>query len=630
MNSKYRADIDGLRAIAVSSVVLFHTHASLFSGGFVGVDVFFVISGFLITGIIIERGSITKEFFKWFYERRIRRLLPPLIPVLLFSSGMAYRMMPPDSLESYARSLLAFLAFSSNWFFLNISGYFDAPAQTKPLLHTWSLSIEEQFYLLFPLIALFVARFGRLLVVGLFAGITSLSFGFGTWLVWSGKIDSAFYNSFGRFWEIAVGSVLATGVIECPKSNRIKSCVGAIGIAAIFAAVFGFSGETPFPGSAALLPVLGAALIIIANGGLVGDFLSRRPVVGLGLISYALYLWHWPIFVLIGLYEYHPSLSMYVFGILSSLILAFTSFHLVERPFRQKNVLPGQRHVYLMFASVVCGFATIGVAIVSSSGFPDRFPGMAGYNASLKTMLRDFGKGALKNECWVAGTTDLTSPFSRCVKLIPGRENVLIVGDSHAAQFYAALTLVSPAVNFNMLAANSCELKKGGYPACDQLVDWIERVLPNVGYDYVVISVRGMKTAGDVREIRKVAVKIARKTPVVILGPITYYKPYMPATYALAVGTESKGQISSDFDRAVQSVQFDVDAEYKRRSEPNVYYISLLSQLCPHGSHSCTHFDESGFPILIDGSHMSRAASRELILKLSDKFPWSATFKKDR
>ena len=209
MAAEYRRDIDGLRSVAALSVVLFHARISAFSGGFVGVDVFFVISGFLITGIILKHEGSTWAFFKNFYERRVRRLFPPIIPVLIFTTAFVYWLSPPDATTEYAKSLMAFLAFVSNWFFWSQSGYFDSPAQFKPLLHTWSLSIEEQFYLLFPAVILALSRYGRRPVTIFFLAVFALSLAFNVWQVWAGSLEGAYFNSFGRFWEIALGSILA-------------------------------------------------------------------------------------------------------------------------------------------------------------------------------------------------------------------------------------------------------------------------------------------------------------------------------------------------------------------------------------------------------------------------------------
>ena len=627
----YRPDIDGLRAVAVASVVLFHTHSSWVPGGFVGVDVFFVISGFLITGIILDRGSLSREFFAWFYERRIRRLFPAIVPVIIVTSLLAYRMLPPPALEEFGESLVAFMTFWSNWFFWSIAGYFDGPAQSKPLLHTWSLSIEEQFYLLFPIMILFTARRGRSAVVGLFLAITLASLALSAWLVWAGDADNAFYNSFGRFWQISVGSLLATGFVRPPQTALAKTALGTAGLTAIAYAVFVYSKETPFPGLAAALPVAGAAAVILARGGAAGWLLSTRPMVGLGLISYALYLWHWPLFVFLGQVEYHPSALHHAAAIAVSLLLAIVSYFLIEQPFRRKRYLPARRSAFAMFGAGVAAFAVIGASGVATSGFPDRFPGMAEYNAKLADLVWEWRQELSQTVCWVSGTNDMDHFFD-CAAPEVGRINVLLLGDFHAALFFGALSrVVGPGVNVDMLALNSCSLRRGNYPGCDRLLDWIGADLPAKKYDTVVISIRGAvanatgmrKTEITVAEVLELARSIAKHTPVTIFGPITYYEPYMPDTYAMIVGNRTTEQIDAIFDDAVQPEQFEVDAQYRVAVMPEgVRYVSLLSILCPGGPASCRHFDANHLPILVDASHMSLAAAIDLLTEASGQFPW--------
>lgn len=621
----YRPDIDGLRALAVTSVVLFHARLEPFSGGFVGVDVFFVISGFLITGVILGHEGTTGEFLKRFYERRIRRLLPPVVPVLAFTSLFAYALLPPDALEEYARSLVAFIVFASNWFFWTVSGYFDGPAQYKPLLHTWSLSIEEQFYLLFPICVLFLARFGRGAVVGFFAAVLILSLGHSVYLVRAGEPESAFFSSFGRFWEIGLGSLLACGIVRAPSMPAARDALGLTGVAMILFAVLAFDEHTAFPGLNALFPTVGAALVILANGGVVGRLLSFPPIVGIGLISYALYLWHWPIFVFIDTYFAQPRPWHFAGGIVVSVALATASYFFIEVPVRMRLAFPTRRAAFSLFAAIAPLFAAAGIAGAVTGGLPDRFPGYAAYTAHLNRSLGEQRMAASINKCWVAGNIDFLPVQSGCVSPEPGRRNIILLGDSHAAQFFDAIKETFPDSNVDLAAVNSCLLVKSRRAACNMLADWVDSGLSNAGYDAAIISVRagGLYTAEVVAPRVK---EIAQHIPVTLLGPIHFYKPNMPTLYPTLVGSVPTARIEEAFDRAVQESQFAADAYYRAELDgSSVNYVSLLDILCPDGKSSCRHFDQNGWPILVDNSHMSIQAAREIIAEVKGRIVQPAT-----
>jgi peptidoglycan/LPS O-acetylase OafA/YrhL len=617
---QYRPDIDGLRAVAVMAVVLFHARLGAFPGGFVGVDVFFVISGYLITSIILERGSLSRAFFTWFYERRIRRLFPPVIPVLLFSGIAAYKLLPPPELQEYGQSIIAFLTFWSNWFFWSISGYFDGPAQSKPLLHTWSLSVEEQFYILFPPIILVASRFGRAAVTNTLATIMAVSLCISAATVWAGHTDLAFFNSFGRFWEIALGSLLAAASVPRPTSEVTRSVVGSGGLLAILLCVFMYNETTRFP---AVIPAIGAALIIYANGGWAGRILSTPPMVGLGLVSYAIYLWHWPIFVFLGFYWLlHPTPVDYGFGIAATLAAAVLSYFLIERPVREKRFMASSRSVFAFFGLAGAALASVGIVAAATGGLPGRVPGMLAYQGTKEAMRTEFVTASLRDGCWVGGEQDMTTTIRACMQPVPGLVNVLLVGDSHAAQFFTALSHHAPDVNVDLVAVDSCVFPTGTYAGCNQLGSWLLTNLAGAGYDYLVISSRGLDVKGP-DGMLAFAGQVAKHIPVTILGPIQYYDPSMPTIYSLAVDGDTHEQIGALFDESVVLDQFEVDRLLREARLPDgVRYVSLLAVLCPNGPGSCSHFDKNGLPILLDGSHLSLPASEKLISDIGRLLPF--------
>lgn len=373
---KYRPDIDGLRAVAVLSVLFFHSGFGIFSGGYVGVDVFFVISGYLITTIIVREIAAGDFSIRAFYERRFRRILPALVAVVLASLIVGCLLLPPDSVVELGRSAVATALFSSNIFFYMESGYFDAPAELKPLLHTWSLAVEEQYYIFFPLLLMFLARFGQrhylagLLVLGLASFMASV-------LLTASQPSLAFYLIPTRAWELFLGSVLALHVLPAPTARPVREVLTFGGLALIVYSVFAFDAATVFPGSAAAVPTLGAALVIYAGlggGSVVAAALSWRPVVFIGLISYSLYLWHWPVIVYTKLLTVHePSTTVIAAMIAVTFVLSILSWRYIETPLRVGEILrkPGS----LLKASFMASLAiiVIGWSLVAADGLPGRY-----------------------------------------------------------------------------------------------------------------------------------------------------------------------------------------------------------------------------------------------------------------
>lgn len=460
----YRREIDGLRAIAVVPVVLFHVGFEIFGGGYVGVDVFFVISGYLITSILIsdiERGrfSITT-----FYERRARRILPALFVVMLASVAVCWLFMLPRELKDYFQSLAAVSVFSSNILFWLESGYFSVGAELKPLLHTWSLAIEEQYYVLFPLLLALAWPWGRRFVVGMIALTAVLSLIIAEYQT---RLDpsTAFYLLPSRAWELLAGSLTAVllGTLERERTstgfsavlirirdNRgMQECIGWFAIGLIGYAVFAFVADTPFPGLHALYPVCGTVLIIIfvRPHTSLGRLLCLAPVVGCGLLSYSLYLWHQPLIAFARLShdgEIPPLLASEI--VVCSLLLAYLSWRYVEAPFRdKKRISRKQIFAFSLAGSMV--FIGLGVAGHMSNGLEtlylsrlspheqDIFQLITRHTrANMYDDMRDDGNCRF----WVR-TADkaFVQRFEQCAS--SGDKALVVLGDSHAMNIYNAL-----------------------------------------------------------------------------------------------------------------------------------------------------------------------------------------------
>ncbi|HEY8017832.1 MAG TPA: acyltransferase, partial [Dongiaceae bacterium] len=350
----YRSDIDGLRAVAVLSVIAFHVKFSAFPGGYIGVDVFFVISGYLIGAIILEEVRAGRFSLLAFYERRVRRIFPALAALLILLSIPAYLYLLPNELTAYGGSVLAATFSVSNFYFLLHTGYFAAPAYYLPLLHTWSLAIEEQFYIFLPLFILLLHRLVPRLLPLLLLAATILSFAL---CLQKTGVDqaAAFYLPWTRAWELLLGTLVALGLFAQPRTPLWRNVATLAGLALILGPAVAYNAATVFPGINALAPCLGAALIIAAGragDSLVAWLLSWRPLVFIGRISYSLYLWHWPVIVFMIMSGLTPSTHqpswLKFLAVVISVILATLSWRYVETPFRSGPRRPSRRRLFTL------------------------------------------------------------------------------------------------------------------------------------------------------------------------------------------------------------------------------------------------------------------------------------------
>ena len=413
---KYRPEIDGLRALAVVPVILFHAGFELFSGGFVGVDVFFVISGYLITTILIEDIENKRFSLVNFYERRARRILPALFFVMLVCVPFAWMWMLPNQIKDFSQSLVAVSIFASNIQFWRESGYFEAAAELKPLLHTWSLAVEEQYYLLFPIFLVLAWRFGRNKVFWMIVAMSAISLLFSEYS-WRKHPTANFYLAPTRAWELFAGSIAA---ITVHKNGVRKNNLGALfGLAAIIFPIFAYGDNIPFPSVYTLVPVVGVMLVILYadKQTIAAKILSAKAFVGLGLISYSAYLWHQPLlaFARIRMFEHPSNLAMSILCI-TSLGLAYFSWRFVERPFRNPQNTSRKFIFATSFVGIV-SFLVMGLYVH--------------FNA--KTLIPNYqwtdtlqGNHGLSVDCDARNVVDIAKCSTK------NNPQIAIYGDSHA------------------------------------------------------------------------------------------------------------------------------------------------------------------------------------------------------
>ena len=379
MYIKYRADIDGLRAIAVLVVIFFHAGIPGVSGGFVGVDIFFVISGFLITSIIVNEIESDKFSISRFYERRIRRIFPALFSVIAFTLIVGAFLFDFVSFKELGETIVATTLFYSNILFWQQAGYFDASNIRKPLLHTWSLAVEEQFYIVFPLMLLAINRFGKKLYLPWLLGIGLCSLFASIYGIYTHP-SVTFYLVLTRAWELLAGAILALERIPLLKSNIWRNLFSVTGFGLIFYSVVFYTEATVFPGANALAPVMGASLIIYSGMGggesTISKLLATKPLVSIGLISYSLYLWHWPLIVFAKYLIFRDLTPLEISEIiLATFIISVLSLKFIERPFRGiQPVIPNRRILFSFSIMVMLIVSMIGCVICLQDGMSWRYP----------------------------------------------------------------------------------------------------------------------------------------------------------------------------------------------------------------------------------------------------------------
>ena len=464
---RYRSEIDGLRAVAVVPVILYHAGSDLFSGGYVGVDVFFVISGYLITSILVEDLAAGRFSIARFYERRARRILPALFLVLLCTTALAWAWMVPSQLDSYARALVAVVLFVSNVHFWRAEDYFAPAAELNPLLHTWSLAVEEQFYIAFPIFLLLLWRFGRRRMLPTIGALSLASLALAEW-GWRNEPAASFFLLPTRAWELGAGALCALVLREGPVRGR--PLLAGLGLGLIAVAVFAFDDETPFPSLYALAPVGGTALVILfaRAGSPVARLLSLRAMVGIGLVSYSAYLWHQPLFALARVRSVaHPSPELMLGLVLATFALAYLSWRFVEQPFRGRTpVLSTRPAVFAASGAAAAVFVGVGLYGQATAGRFDAWmaanPERAGVYGM--AMAADAIDGVYRDDgACQFNVPRLDAAVVERLRACRGTHGpgIAVLGDSHGVDFFNGLDALHDGEFVFAMTYASCWLGSG-------------------------------------------------------------------------------------------------------------------------------------------------------------------------
>jgi peptidoglycan/LPS O-acetylase OafA/YrhL len=571
----YRADIDGLRAVSILLVVGYHALPWLVPGGFVGVDIFFVISGFLITRIILTQLKAGTFSSMEFYARRIRRIFPALIVVLAVTYLTGWFVLLPDGFSLLGKSTAAGVAFVSNLFQLTQLGYFAPDATENPLLHLWSLGIEEQFYIFWPPLLWVLSGSKRRWFW--IAAIAAASFGVSL-MIFFGYKEWSFYSPISRAWELLAGGMVANRYVDHPEYEQQRfaqrdNLLATIGIVAIGGAAIGLNQSSLFPGIWALLPVLGAVLIIVSpNSSVNRILLSNRPMVLIGLISYPLYLWHWPLLSYLAIARHGvPNFLEIWIAVIAAFVLAGLTFRFVEIPLRRnRNAVPG-----LSFGLVTIGVAGMVTAIASGFGF--RFP----------PEIRDIALLPQQNNAGFRDKCFLEAPGaefnSSCID--QGEKPLLFLwGDSTAAALYPGLRKAQQTVPFRLahFAAPACAPILNTGKSCDAANDIVFGFIKSSHPKIVLLHAmwdenKDLDKLGDTIGQLK-ALNIPR---IVILGPVPVWKRTLP--HSLVNAYRLQHAIADRIATGVSGPQGDERMQAVSRAA-GVEYISARHALCnPEG-----------------------------------------------
>jgi peptidoglycan/LPS O-acetylase OafA/YrhL len=612
-SSKYRPDVDGLRAIAVTLVLNFHAFPGAVPGGFVGVDVFFVISGFLITGLIARELDVGRFSLIEFYNRRIRRIFPALIVVLAVTLALGWFWMLPQAFAQLGSDSFASAAFLANIALLLQSGYFDVESARKPLLHLWSLGIEEQFYLFWPLLLMVAARL-RMSILALAAVLGIASFLLN--VAWIGANPVAtFYLPFTRAFELLAGAVLACGWNNFNQSGTASNWRAWIGIALIAASVAMLDSHSAFPGWWAVLPVAGSTLLLSAPAAWVNRvLLASPPMVWIGLISYPLYLWHWPLLVFGGIIKFGPlTLPERELILLASGLLAWATYRFVEIPFRFGR--PSRRKMFGLGASMAM-IAFAGFAVVWGRGFDSRLPPEIRAMASVRTESFKWRFG----EC-LLDLAKQTGFADACVER-GRRPLVLVWGDSTAGALLPGLRKAQETRGFAIaqLTSNSCIPALGAdipsTPNCRAMNDKVFSLVRQIKPDIVLLHGTWEKHLDNVAET-VAALKKETDARVVVLGDVPSWRRGLPSEVlryfilhrALIPERSPNGSSSSAY-----------DAVMRARLEPlGAEFISASDVFC--NAQGClTRIGDAAADITAsDQVHITEKASIFLIASIIDR-----------
>jgi peptidoglycan/LPS O-acetylase OafA/YrhL len=625
----YGEDIDWLRAIAVLAVVAFHFEAPAVYGGFVGVDIFFVISGYLITGIIQSEVKSGAFSFAQFYERRVRRLLPALYAMVVLTAIPSFHYLLTSERQEFFRSVAAVVTFTSNFFFWFQTGYFDHAAVEKPLLHTWSLAVEEQFYLALPLLLWALLRFvrGDRVVPAALGALSLASFALCIWLMRTDRSAAAFFMSPPRAWEFLIGGIIAAPGFPLLRHVLAQQIARGIALVLIAIPVFSLRQGPGFPGFNALAPCIGAAMFIWSGIGVPTGKRSRYSPLNVarffGQISYSLYLWHWPLFTF-ALFskaslvlDATDKIALFALTVLISSL----SWRFVEQPFRQKTLAPtrgGMFRISGVATLLLLAGSTFGIVASQRPSAADRVAlQLEAFNAYDYQPLYRFGS------CFAPASGVLDD---ECLAFAPGKTNVLLWGDSLAAHYFHGLTQATDPRLTKILQATQAacmptfNAAAQGNASCRSFARAMDAFFADHKPGLVILSAdwleysRPPRFDGMIADLKQtIATLNAQGVAVVLFGPAVQFGSRLPSMLMRA----HLRHVDARPDDFVLSEIFDLDRKMKAAlpAHDGFSYISVVDAICPE--RQCPLTIDGGVPLAWDHAHLTAEGSVYVVSRLA-------------
>lgn len=641
-SSNYRPEIDGLRAVAVLSVILFHAGFAAFRGGFFGVDIFFVISGYLITSNLIAEKRAGRFSFIAFYERRMRRILPALICVLLFCVPLIWIMAVPSELYRFSKAYMAIAVFGSNIFFKTNTNYFSSEGDLDPLIHTWSLGVEEQFYLVFPLLFIGVWKAGRGKLILWIGTLALLSYALQLW--WSGRNDflASFYLTPSRAWQLLIGSLGAFApVIRSKGWSEIASGVAILSLAR---AILFYSGGESSLVFLSVIPTMATLALLVSGPNRVNTILSQRWLVGIGLISYSTYLWHQPVFAFSRMYALNPLTKEFLSGLVFlTLILGYITWRFVEVPFRKSSFISSKKFL----TAAVCGTVLVGALGLTgylNEAFIYRFEHRELLMLASPDVMSAKCHERLGIETLRTGQTCVLGDRSKPV-------SVALIGDSHAGSLSTALEefAARSSFSFTIMTDGWCVpflgVSNPSNPKCREFIDEalamvarapsIETVILYAewsayteGFRFGSVPVAYFDSQSTEKTVAKNPEVFARglartvaylrdhRKNVLLIGPVPEHPIRVRDTLARAsklsrTSIRLEATTGAQFARRNQFVNNEL-----RRPRDGVAVLDVETLFCTTPEVSCALVDDNGMPLYSDGNHLTLYGARRVVSRL--------------
>lgn len=615
----YRPEIDSLRAISIIAVIIYHAQINFLGypflpGGYLGVDIFFLISGYLITSIIFNDLKKNKFSFTFFYIRRARRILPALIFLLLCTLPFAWIFLQPASLVDFVNSILFSLGFSSNFYFYNTGLEYGAiSGLLKPLLHTWSLAVEEQFYILFPLLLVTIFLFYKNLINILLIVLFFLSLIFAEYF---SKINPNlnFYILPSRVWEILAGSLILLLENKIKPTNFQSNLMSIFGLVLILISFFKIHEIIPTPTLKNLIPIIGASLIIIFfnKNSFISYFLTNRILVSIGLISYSLYLWHYPIFSFIRQTRLAVGPLDYILVAICIFLISIFSYFIIEKPFRKKNYI-SDKFFFKIILIFVLIFCSISIFIIKNNGYTDRYPNYNNFNVDYQKYLNDFR--ILKYE------------FGNPQFNYPNKKNILIIGNSHARNTFNALKFNEKLYDnyeFSIIDSQThCIINIfNKFELCEGLK--LKNSLKKIFKESEIIIISSKFELNEVKYIELIVNLAKKKNKEIILTtnePSFYFKDYLTIVDNFYI---KNNRLPNEFEtRLIEKEYFknleeninlkDINSEiYKISQKMNTTLLDKSNLICSDELKRCKFLTLENDKIIFDSNHYSTNGAKYL------------------